>query len=310
MRDLTGVDLDLAVVRQEEVIKFTLQGLLEKVENRRGIIAEIEEHSVQTGETLASVAAQAGMTWQQLAEFNWNTCDPNAITQHLRADVGCHKKTPDGKNYVFDSQDDPGVIYVPRQWTQTGLPVDQLHTIRVRGLAYGPRERRMRLFDGFGQPIPGALYAVEIGGAEVARGRADENGDFTLPDAAKTVCTVNWGGPDDAHASPTPFKDDPSGDDPLIFDRNWEFQYARDIYVDLDQPATTAASTTQSTTQKRLSNMGYSASKSLAENVTAFQRDAQQAVTGVLEQVIELVRDHHDDQCRPPEGGAQSPAIG
>jgi hypothetical protein len=95
-------------------------------------IAEVEEHKVQTGETLASLAEGAGLTWQRLARFNWGTEDPKEINEHLRDHVGCTKKTADGKNYVFSSDDDPGIVYIPRPWSLEDLETDRAHTIRVR----------------------------------------------------------------------------------------------------------------------------------------------------------------------------------
>lgn len=103
----------------------------------RGVrVAEIEEHKVRTGESIASLAAAAGMSWQALAVFNWGTAVPDQINKHLRSDVGCTKKAADGVNYRFDDSDDPGIIYIPRQWSLDGLATDQEHTIRVRSLEY------------------------------------------------------------------------------------------------------------------------------------------------------------------------------
>lgn len=102
----------------------------------RRIIAEIEEHKVKTGESLESLARANGMTWQELARFNWGTDVPSEINEHLAQDVGCTRKTRDGKNYVFTSEDDPGIIYIPKEWSQEGLATEVEHTIRVRSLTY------------------------------------------------------------------------------------------------------------------------------------------------------------------------------
>lgn len=98
------------------------------------LIAEIAAHKVQTGETLDSVARGAGLTWQELARFNWGTSVPKQINDHLRDEVGCTKKTQDGHNYIFTSDDDPGIVYVPRPWEQTGLATDRTHVVRVRNV--------------------------------------------------------------------------------------------------------------------------------------------------------------------------------
>ena len=80
----------------------------------------VEEHSVATGETLAGIAAGAGMSWKELAEFNWGTSQPKEINRFLRDVVGCTKMTANRKNYVFDDFDDPGIVLVPVEWKETG----------------------------------------------------------------------------------------------------------------------------------------------------------------------------------------------
>ncbi len=95
-------------------------------------VAGIERHKVREGETLESVAGAAGLTWQQLAKFNWKTDDPKAVNRHLASDVGCTRRTTDKKNYVFSNDDDPGIIFVPRAWKLPRLGVAAEHVIRVR----------------------------------------------------------------------------------------------------------------------------------------------------------------------------------
>ncbi len=97
-------------------------------------IALIEEHKVKSGETIKSLAEANGLTWQRLAKFNWGTPNPDEINKHLREDVGCTKKTPDGYNYVFTSEDDPGIVHIPKKWIRTNLALDDTYTIRVRRL--------------------------------------------------------------------------------------------------------------------------------------------------------------------------------
>jgi hypothetical protein len=95
-------------------------------------IAQIEEHKVKKGETLDGLAKAAGMTWKELANFNWGVQTPNEINEHLRDDVGCTKKTSDGANYVFDDSDDPGLVYIPKPWKQEGLATAKTHVFRVK----------------------------------------------------------------------------------------------------------------------------------------------------------------------------------
>lgn len=94
-------------------------------------IATIDAHKVKSGETIASIAADAGIDWQQLARFNWGTNVPREINERLRDEVGCTKKTVDGRNYVLDDIDEPGIIYVPSEWRRSFQP-GRTHYIRVR----------------------------------------------------------------------------------------------------------------------------------------------------------------------------------
>jgi uncharacterized Zn-binding protein involved in type VI secretion len=100
----------------------------------RRLIAKIEQHKVKTGESLAGLARANGMTWQELTKFNWGTDVPRKINEHLERDVGCTRKTRDGQNYVFDDSDDPGLVYIPSSWVESGLATDAEHVIRVRML--------------------------------------------------------------------------------------------------------------------------------------------------------------------------------
>ena len=86
-------------------------------------IVQVEAHKVKSGETLESVAKQAGLKWQDLAFFNWGTKAPAEINKQLEAAVGCTKKTADGQNFIFDDADSPGIIYIPKQWKLPGLGI-------------------------------------------------------------------------------------------------------------------------------------------------------------------------------------------
>jgi hypothetical protein len=98
------------------------------------VIATIEEHEVATGESLQLLADRAGMSWQALATFNWDTAVPKKINECLHDYVGCTKRSSDGQNYVFDDDDQPGVLCIPRPWSARGLATDREHVIRVKAL--------------------------------------------------------------------------------------------------------------------------------------------------------------------------------
>lgn len=101
----------------------------------RNLILVIEKHKVKSGETLKSLAESHGLTWQQLALFNWNTSDPDEINIHLRENVGCRSRTADGNNYVFTNEDSPGIVYIPSKFVKAGLATGRTHTIHVRPFA-------------------------------------------------------------------------------------------------------------------------------------------------------------------------------
>ncbi len=94
-------------------------------------IALLAEHRVRTGETLESVAGEHGLTWEQLAKFNWDTTDPHQVNNHLRTDVGATRRSQDDRFFVFDDADDPGIILVPSEFRETGLETNRTHTVRV-----------------------------------------------------------------------------------------------------------------------------------------------------------------------------------
>lgn len=95
-------------------------------------IRTVERHRVRTGETLDSLAQAAGMTWQQLAKFNWGTDQPKKINQHLRFELGCTKKDASGANYRFDDADRPGILLIPQDWSSSGHSTERTHVVRVR----------------------------------------------------------------------------------------------------------------------------------------------------------------------------------
>ena len=92
----------------------------------------VEEHKVATGESLESIASERGLSWQELANFNCGSSEARQINQYLREVVGCTRLTPDGKSYIFDDSDDPGIVLIPKKdWGKAGLPVNHRHTFRV-----------------------------------------------------------------------------------------------------------------------------------------------------------------------------------
>ena len=72
------------------------------------------DYHVRSGDTLASIAKQNGLTWQDLTKYNFGTDTPTEVNAALEELVGCTLRTPNGKNLVFTDKDDPGIIYIPK----------------------------------------------------------------------------------------------------------------------------------------------------------------------------------------------------
>jgi hypothetical protein len=97
-------------------------------------LAKIERYKVKTGDTLDSIAAKAGIRASDLAKFNWGTDDPKRVSQSLHLEVGCTKKSPDGKSYIFDDADSPGIVLLPRPLEEVGLATGGEHVFSVAKL--------------------------------------------------------------------------------------------------------------------------------------------------------------------------------
>lgn len=163
---------------------------------RASWIAHIVEHKVQTGETLKSIAEANAFTWQELAEFNWETRAPDEINRHLRDEVGCTVKTPDGYNYRFTSGDDPGLLYIPRPWHERGMATEQTHVIRV-GLAAG---FLLILENEEGMRIPEAGYEATLADGTERKGRLGRGGVAMIKDPPPGRVEVRYPDLDDVEA--------------------------------------------------------------------------------------------------------------
>jgi spore germination protein YaaH len=85
------------------------------------------KYRVKDGDSIKSIAQSVGLTWQELARFNWGTDVPNEINWYLKNYFVCTHKTADGNNYLFTSQDEPGIIVLPKP--QLLAPAGQLRGV-------------------------------------------------------------------------------------------------------------------------------------------------------------------------------------
>jgi hypothetical protein len=90
------------------------------------------EHHVQTGETLASIAEKYGLTWQDLAQFNFGTSVPDKVNRCLHEYIGCTQRAKDGKTYLLSDEDVPGILYVPKALDPLTLAAGKRHRIQVK----------------------------------------------------------------------------------------------------------------------------------------------------------------------------------
>ena len=162
--------------------------------NRR--IAIVKEHRVKTGESLAGLAQQAGLKWQALAKFNWGTDVPKEVNKHLRDDVGCTKKTRDGRNYSFDSADEPGIIYIPSKWQESRLASSKRHTIRVSYLD----RFSLVLENEKGLRIPEAAFEITLADGSVRKGTLGKSGMAVLKDLPPGAFSIAYPDSDDVLA--------------------------------------------------------------------------------------------------------------
>lgn len=142
--DLDGATLGstLEVVGLGEPSRVAAATPFPNTDQRPFRVGLVERHRVRRGESLASIAERAGLSWQELARYNFGTESPKEIDRALRTQVGCRHKTPDAKSFVLDDSDDPGIIYVPRSWAGRGLATGLTHVLRVRRI-----ERPSRPFE-------------------------------------------------------------------------------------------------------------------------------------------------------------------
>lgn len=92
-------------------------------------VVQVERHRVRSGETLESIAEDAGMSWRALAKFNWGTDEKKEVKKRLAEQVGAWVEDPERD--AFDDGDEPGVLFVPRPFEARGLATSRRHVLRI-----------------------------------------------------------------------------------------------------------------------------------------------------------------------------------
>lgn len=75
--------------------------------------ANSRRHKVRDGESWHSLSSRYGVPAKQIIYLNFKTLRPAEINWYLRHYVGCNRQTKDGKNWMFSSTANPGIIYIP-----------------------------------------------------------------------------------------------------------------------------------------------------------------------------------------------------
>ncbi len=152
-------------------------------------IALVERHKVKDGDSILSIAKAVGLDWKVLARFNWGTDVPDEINRRLVEDVGVTKRTPDGKNWKFTSQDHPGIVYVPSKWEEFGLATGREHIFKVRLVA--PLYLRLRTQEG-DHRIPDAGYKVTWANKQEQEGKVGKSGIDLVEDPPPGAFQIEW----------------------------------------------------------------------------------------------------------------------
>ncbi len=104
----------------------------------------IEQHRVKTGETLEKIAAQYDLSRATLAHFNWGVYSPEEVEEKLRDELGCTQKDANGR-YLLTDDADPGLLFIPKAWSESGLSTGEQHTVRVRAPEEGLQDLVLEL---------------------------------------------------------------------------------------------------------------------------------------------------------------------
>lgn len=100
-------------------------------------------YSAQKGDTLKTIAAAQtdGLTWQEVALFNWGTNIPLEVNRAIIETLGCGSLQADAGDSVIDPARGPDgaavALFIPELW-QGDLAVNQNHVVKARKLKPAP----------------------------------------------------------------------------------------------------------------------------------------------------------------------------
>jgi len=138
---------------------------------KNAFVVSAEAYHVKTGDTPDSIAAKSGVDWNTIAQFNFETTDPDQLEAFYRDRVGCTNQTPDGKKYLFDDEDDPGIILIPRAW-ESSFAVGDTYTVWV-----APQRTLFISLENEDEiALPGAAYQIDFADGSTREGQLGSSG--------------------------------------------------------------------------------------------------------------------------------------
>jgi hypothetical protein len=138
---------------------------------KNAFVVSAEAYHVKTGDTPDSIAAKSGVDWNAIAQFNFETTDPDQLETFYRDQVGCTNQTPDGKKYLFDDDDDPGIILIPRAW-ESSFAVGDTYTVWL-----APQRTIFISLENEDEiALPGAGYQVDFADGSTREGQLGSSG--------------------------------------------------------------------------------------------------------------------------------------
>lgn len=118
-------------------------------------------YRVKTNDDLRSVARANGISYDDLVILNFKTVNPAEINWYLRRNVGCVQATHDRKNWMFTSDAQPGIIYLPPKngWKRPSFP-SQTPGVLSTLPKPTPAKKRSGIWFGLGGQEGGTLAIV------------------------------------------------------------------------------------------------------------------------------------------------------
>lgn len=135
-------------------------------------------YKVKKGESLETIARANNMELWELIYDNFKTKNPAEANWYLKNHVGCSEKTKNGADYIFSSNDSPGVIYIP----------DKTKAIPNVPKKVEPAQSILRnVWAGVGKSHSGDLFVI---GAHDLTGMVYNLGD-EVPDIRNALVNIN-----------------------------------------------------------------------------------------------------------------------